>query len=196
MLSREEDMNTANTARYEFPELNPHERLRNLVLYIANKSQDDPYWCKTKLFKILYFADFQSYRERSVPVSGTGYKKLEHGPVPVDVYTVLEELESSGAISIERAPFYTRVQHRIVAHREADLSGFDALDIATVDRVIADLKVMNANDVSEASHGIAWESTPDNEYMPYQAAFLSDEPLTDDELAALRMLIEEHERSA
>ena len=189
-------MNDLKSPRYEFPELNPRERLRDLVLYIANKSKDDPYRCNTKLFKVLYFADYESYRERQVPVSGTGYKKLEHGPVPVEVYAVLDELEASGAISIERAPFYTRVQHRIVAHGEANLSRFDALDIAIVDRVIADLRIMNATDVSEASHGMAWQSTPDDEYVPYQAAFLSDEPLTDDELAALRTLIEEHERSA
>ena len=34
---------------YEFPEMSPRERLRELILYIAEKLKDDPKFGRTKL---------------------------------------------------------------------------------------------------------------------------------------------------
>ena len=36
---------------YEFPEMSPRERLRELILYIAEKLKDDPNFGRTKLAK-------------------------------------------------------------------------------------------------------------------------------------------------
>ena len=38
-------------------------KFRELILYVARRSEDDKYFGAVKLNKILYFSDFNAYRE-------------------------------------------------------------------------------------------------------------------------------------
>lgn len=58
------------------------EKFRELILYVANMSRNDPDFGAVKLNKILYYADFRAYRELGRPISGAAYRKLSEGPAP------------------------------------------------------------------------------------------------------------------
>ena len=98
---------------YEFPEMSPKERLRELILYIAEKLKDDPAFGRVKLAKIIYFADMESYRLHRQPVSGSAYFRDNFGPLPKDFLPVLDELKDSGEISESERDYYGYKQKRI-----------------------------------------------------------------------------------
>ena len=57
-------------------------KMRELILYVASKSQHDPKFGSTKLNKILFFADFAFYFKHGRSVTGQEYMRLKHGPAP------------------------------------------------------------------------------------------------------------------
>jgi ABC-type Na+ transport system ATPase subunit NatA len=47
---------------------------------------------------------------------------------------------------------------------------------------------MTAKAVSEYSHGMAWKLAELNELIPYEAVFISDDPVTNEDVAHAREL--------
>jgi uncharacterized phage-associated protein len=178
---------------FEFPTFKSHDRLWHLILYLAKASESDLTFGKTKLAKILYFSDFTSFIRYGTPITGTQYIKLEKGPVP-DVWSdLLREMESSGAISVKAVPLHEYTQLRVVAHHEADLTLFTGRDIKLVDEVMLRLLHMSAKELSELSHNdIAWKIARLNEPIPYQASILSNEEITQEDIAHVQRLIQEY----
>jgi len=177
---------------FSFPDMDPDSRLRELMLYVAHKCSDDPGFGATKLNKILYFSDFLSYLNDGRPVTGTEYMAQQHGPVPKRLVPVRQGLETSGDAVVEKRARLAHEQHRLIPMREPDLSLFSAKDIAIVDEVIQSLWGRGASEVSLISHGIAWTVPDEGESIPYQAAFLSNDALTSDDIARAQELINEH----
>ncbi len=173
---------------YEFPEMSPRERLRELILYIAEKLKDDPNFGRTKLAKVIYFSDFRSYTMHGRPVSGSRYIRLPHGPVPNEYNSIMIEMETNGLVETISSDVHNYVQKRPVALRKADLSSFSAQEIDVVNQVIDELIHLNASEPSNRTHGIAWRLSEGQHYIPYEYALYSDEPLTEDETARAQEL--------
>ncbi len=77
------------TVAYSNPMLATYQRekLINAVLYFATKTK----FCgKTKLFKLLYFLDFEHYKKTGRSVTGLRYCAWGKGPVPVSLYEEME----------------------------------------------------------------------------------------------------------
>ena len=74
-------------------------RLGEAMLYVAGRLADDPAgaWCGFKLNKVLWWADFESFRERGHSVTGAVYQKLKEGPAPVRLLPTRKRLLNSGA---------------------------------------------------------------------------------------------------
>jgi len=59
------------------------EKLINVMVYFAQNTQK----CgKVKLFKLMYFLDFEHYKQIGRSVTGLNYYAWPMGPVPVDLY--------------------------------------------------------------------------------------------------------------
>ncbi len=180
-------------ATYEFPNLEPHSRLWELILHIARCSEGDPTFGKVKLAKILYYADFASYRDYGQAITGASYKKLQFGPVPKDFLDILDEMENGREIYIRKEKAFPPALHdydRVMAIREANLVQFSGRDIALVDRLIRQFWNKSATEISDQSHGIAWQAVENNELIPYSAALLSDEGITDEDVERAQALIQ------
>jgi hypothetical protein len=180
--------NKTNKPTFEFAALEPNERLREMILYISKRLHGDLTLGKTKLNKILFFADFFSYLKNGEPVTGTAYKKDEFGPVPANINMVLEQMKSAGEIAegfLQRGSFKQKV---IMPKRAANLAIFTEAQIAAVEDVIVNLTGYTNGDVSELSHKRIWRVARMGELIPYEAAFLSDKPLTDYEIKRTREL--------
>ena len=68
------------------------QKFRELVLYVANKSADDPYIGATKLNKLLFFSDFLAYAVLGRPISGAVYEKQNHWPEPRELVNARQQL--------------------------------------------------------------------------------------------------------
>jgi Antitoxin SocA-like, Panacea domain len=168
-------------------------RLRELILYVAQKCTDDSTYSSTKLNKILFFSDFSAYGKYGKPITGVEYMRIDNGPAPRIMKPVLTEMEKEDKeIVIVKRPYFGYEQHRIVPLREPDLDRFTARDIAMVDDVIKTLWGLSATDVSRISHSIAWKAAGDRQTIPYEAVFLSDDGLTDKDIYRTKELAREN----
>jgi hypothetical protein len=162
----------------DFPHMQPEKRLQELILYVANRLQGDLAFGRVKLAKILYCADFTSYRLHHMPVTGSAYVRWEHGPVPQNFLDILDEMESARHIVTKTEMYHNHQQKRVIALREPDLTLFSGRDIKLVDDIIEQLSDKNASELSHLSHGVAWGLVGPSMKIPYEASLLSDEALT------------------
>lgn len=167
-------------------------KLKELILYIAQRCKDDPYFGKTKLNKILFYSDFTAYAELGEAITGQEYMRLPHGPGPRRLKPVLDKMARSAEAALKREPKGSFEQERVVAQRLPDISGFTEPQLAIVNRVIRALWNRTNSRVSEISHADAgWQLAENGETIPYETVFLSNRPLTEAEIEYGRKLAAE-----
>lgn len=169
------------------------QRLRELIVYISQRCESDPWFGAIKLNKILYYADFRAFERFGIPLTGLPYFRLPLGPAPRVLLIFRQQLEEEGAIRIDRLPVGAdKNQHRTVALRDPVLDHFTADEIGLVDQVISELWEQNATEVSDASHDIRWKVLNHKDDLPYEFAYLSNEPITHEEIARTEELAAEY----
>jgi hypothetical protein len=171
-----EDTKASTLKQYDFAE----DKFRELLVYIATRSADDPTFGSVKLNKVLYYSDFASYRLLGKPITGASYQKLREGPAPRELLQCRAELIDSGNATIELRPYFTRMQKTLVINpdREPDTEIFDPGELELVDQVISYFRGKTAREVSDFSHREpGWILATDRETIPYETAWLSSDPM-------------------
>lgn len=155
------------------------KKFRELVLYIAAKSESDPKFGATKLNKILFHADFGAFLESGAPITGAVYQRLPNGPAPRALLPVKKRMEQDREIVERELRYGPYRQRRVIALRDPDMSLFSAEEIAQVDATLSALEDMNATQVSHRSHRVAegWHLASHNETIPYETALLDATPI-------------------
>lgn len=171
------------------------EKLKQLILYLADKCEDDPAFGRVKLNKLLYFIDAFAYGQFGQPVTGVEYMKQEQGPVPRRLLPVRNEMQRDGLIT-EREKHISGLSNplvKVIALKSPDLSAFTAQEIAHIDEIIELCSKATGTKLSDITHRWrGWNAAGIGETIPYEAIFLSDEPPTDYELAHAEELIAKH----
>lgn len=162
---------------FKVDDMDSDKRLRELVLYIAEKCVDDSSFGAIKLNKILAFADFYSFFRFGIPITGAEYMRLPKGPVPRRMKWVLSKMEEGHKIAITKINVGKFVQHRVVPLRSANRNIFSLRDIEMIDEMIGFCRDQTATSVSDLSHGIAWRVAADRGKIPYESVFLSDDTI-------------------
>ncbi|CAN2525464.1 Panacea domain-containing protein [Burkholderia pseudomallei] len=106
--------------------LTNHERqkLVEAVLYFATNVKK---LGKVKLFKLLYFLDFEHFRDTGRSVTGMDYVAWKMGPVPEVLYSELSALDTAaGEWFTSRGHFST--SHRMKIFDAAPYRGFCGAD--------------------------------------------------------------------
>lgn len=170
------------------------DRLRELVLYIAGRCESDRTFGAVKLNKILFYADFISFAEYGEPITGVRYKKCPLGPVPTALKPLRKKMEADGEIVIRKRTYLGGTQHRVIPVREPRFEKLSARDIALVDHIIETFADHSGSEMSELSHDRAWRNASEGDAIPYEAAFVSDEPLTQRDIDIANEMIAEYER--
>ncbi|MEM1041792.1 MAG: Panacea domain-containing protein [Bacteroidota bacterium] len=153
------------------------EKLKALVHYVCHRAPEDRLG-KTKLNKILYYSDIEAYVALGAPITGEVYVKHQYGPVSAHIDEVLEELKAEQALAIaEASGFHVYSgqryrQYRYVSLRRPSVQSFTADEIAIVEETLDDIcQNYTAREISEASHGLVWQSARIGEELPYYTAF-------------------------
>jgi hypothetical protein len=164
-------------------------RLAELIVHIANRLIGDPRFGRTKLNKVLFFADFEAYRRTGRSITGSVYQHLPQGPCPHQLLPAINSLGNDVVWRTTETPVGR--QHQLVALRSARVDIFDGVEIAIVDEVIDHLRGLTNGQVSELSHEtIAWRLTQNGDEIPYGSALLSADDPTDEDLAWLKEIAE------
>jgi len=171
--------------RNEFPELDGLRRLRELILHVSAMYREDAWFGATRLNKVLYEADHETYRRLGKPITGIVYVKEKQGPVPREMQGILRDMQAEGLITIRHVPHPLTSQRRlrrVEPEKKADLT-FMTVDARHVlDGVIMARWGESADSASARTHGIAWEIANMRDPIPYEAAFLSDRLITQEDI--------------
>lgn len=129
--------------------------MKELILYVAELSQDDPNFGAVKLNKILFYSDFLSYFRRGRSITDQDYFALDEGPAPKSLVPIRERMVADEDIAIKRVDRFGLPQHRVEALRQPDFTQLDAEDIAIATIVVEALRRKNGKEVTEDSHRFA-----------------------------------------
>jgi Protein of unknown function (DUF4065) len=177
---------------FEFPIADKESRLKELVVYICHQCLDDPTFSKVKLYKILFYSEFQSYGRYREPITGVSYKKLPFGPGPAIYQRLQQEMVRDRLIRIVGERVYDFDRQRFLPLKDPSVDLFRARDISLVEQWIREFWGKSARDVSEFSHGKAWHIAKLYEPIPYEAVYISDEPVTIEDVERAKELASKH----
>ncbi|MBQ1851673.1 MAG: DUF4065 domain-containing protein [Paludibacteraceae bacterium] len=142
-------------------------KLKNTILYILERCSN--VWC-TKMNKLLFYADFMSYRETGSAMTGLVYKAIELGPVPERWDRVYSEFADIRQELRQCGNYEGSV---LVSDKKADTSVFSDMELKVLDTVCAQLGSYTAKEISVLSHKeCAWEHYYNQQgRIPFSAAF-------------------------
>lgn len=144
------------------------DRLMEMALFFA-KAQNGEY--RTKLNKLLWYADFVHYRHNSISISGTIYCHAPHGPVPSQYDVYFNYLLKEGSLNVEEVAIGDNVLEKYVAGREPDTSAFNSAQIETLKRISEYFKSWSSTQIRELSHNEdGYIETNNGEPIPYSYA--------------------------
>jgi putative zinc finger/helix-turn-helix YgiT family protein len=144
------------------------EKLLSAILYFCKGRV-----LKTKLNKLLFYADFKHFKEYAVSITGVRYARLPFGPVP-DRYeyyyaALIHEEKALGVNEI----IYTdgHCGEEFSAEREPNLSIFSDSELKILATVKEFFQDFNAKAISEFSHEErGYSETPTGKLISYEFA--------------------------
>ena len=150
--------------------------LKELVLYVISQCGSPEKLGKTKLNKVLWFADSIAYQHTGQPITGAKYQKLQHGPVPIGIDDAIGELQSENKCLIREKRHYGYNQHQFIGLSEPRAELFSSEQLKLVDALVGDIcENHTANSISDLSHDIAWEAAQMGEEIPLFATLAARE---------------------
>jgi hypothetical protein len=167
------------------------EKMRELILYLATKSENDPCFSSTKLNKLLFYCDFAAYRQLGRSITGHSYQKLQFGPAPKAMLPILDQMKRDKDCTEIEKDHFGHAQRRVVALRAPEVSLFKPEELCLADHIVKDLWESNASEVSDLSHDfIGWKAAALNEIIPYETVFVGDPglPVSEEEVEFCRQL--------
>jgi putative zinc finger/helix-turn-helix YgiT family protein len=142
-------------------------KLREMIVLFAEGDRT----FRTKLNKLLFYADFLHCKRHGSPISGIRYVHLQYGPVPVGFLQVQAGLVDDSSMSELQICASDWNGTRFHATRPADLSVFSDTEIECLEFVAKRFHHWSAKRLSELSHSeAAWADTRDRETIPYSFA--------------------------
>jgi hypothetical protein len=164
---------TDRFGRYEADEYSGYrplelEKLFNAILYFCKGGV-----LKTKLNKLLFYADFKHYKEYAVSITGVRYARLPFGPVP-DRYehyfaALIHEEKAIGVSEVIYPDGHSGEEFS--AEREPNLSLFADSELKILATVKEYFQDFNAKTISEFSHEErGYRETPTGKLISYEYA--------------------------
>lgn len=148
------------------------EKICNMVQFFAANTK--PY--KTKMNKLLFYADFLNYKKSCFSISGTQYRAIQFGPVPQNFESLYEFAARLDYIHIEYTSTsngYVIEKHLPSESKSFDTSLFSAIELGTLEIVAKKFQNVSTKRIVDISHEEeAWtENEKTRSLINYQKAF-------------------------
>jgi putative zinc finger/helix-turn-helix YgiT family protein len=120
-----------------------------LIKFFSYKSQV----VKSKLLKLLFYADFKFFKEFKLSITGLPYARLPYGPVP-DQYNLLinSVTEYDSTIYLEAKPVGDFVGEMITSQTPPDLAFFSSDEFKVITFIHSYFEPFTARQIEEYSH--------------------------------------------
>lgn len=152
---------------------NPNfEKFTEMVIYFSEKTE--PF--KTKMNKLLFYADFLMFKQSCFSISGVRYKAIEMGPVPTNFQSIFEYLANNNKIEIFYKTFSdgnTGEQFKARKDKPFNAKLFSENELEVLEKVATVFKSTSTNEMIELSHlEEAWKKNKnDKRIISYEYAF-------------------------
>lgn len=108
---------------------------------------------KTKMNKLLFYADFGMFKAHGRSISGAQYRAIAYGPVPSRYEAVYENMEQGDMLQIDRSLNDDGGQVSLLRAKEEDFSGiFTDQELQVLSKVAEKFKDMSPRDIVTLSH--------------------------------------------
>ncbi len=149
------------------------EKYKHMILtYLRMNISKDGKIPKTKLAKMLYLADFAWFYEHLESMSGMAYRKIAYGPVPDTFFRVLDELEESGKIVIDRKSAEGKDMLLISeaeTNKNEKIRTLSKEEVALMQRIAKKWKDKKTNEIVNFTHNqLPYFLCRENELIPYE----------------------------
>jgi putative zinc finger/helix-turn-helix YgiT family protein len=142
-------------------------KLYNAVLFFSRDGE-----LKSKLNKLLFYADFKHFKEYTLSITGLRYAHLPYGPVPDNYAMYYAAMFSKGLVEfMEESYPKGYVGELIKAVKEPDLNIFSPSELRIIASVMEDFKGYTATKIQNFSHKEkGYQQTSDGEIISYAYA--------------------------
>ncbi|WP_019675893.1 Panacea domain-containing protein [Arsukibacterium perlucidum] len=159
------------------------DKLINAVLYFAANTE---YCGKVKLFKLLYFLDFEHFKITGRSVTGLDYYAWKMGPVPTQLFDEIQapEHDMASAVEFDEIPVYqgNASMLKINAKVSFNSKNFTKRELKLMQSLASEYSNKKADDMIEATHleNMPWDKVynKDNkkrDLIPYELSLRSQE---------------------
>ncbi len=156
------------------------DKLTEAIIYLSERSADDPHFGVIKLVNLLYHADCAAYLKYGAPITGVAYPHFPHGPYPEHWYKVRREMQKAGDVEVmyEDCDDGHR-RYRTLPNRTVKPEVLSAEECAILDEQQERFALFNTAGISEHSHyQLSWRGTEDGEPLPFATAQATTFPMS------------------
>lgn len=149
-------------------ELSIYRKFRSLYLaFLKRASASDGKITKTKLAKLIYFADFTWFARNNTPITGALYRHIQRGPVADLFFRVTEDLFDTGTIDIETKGAAMLISLVEPTNEEALTNE----QLHLVEAIANKWRDRDTASIVQFTHDQApWSKTSQGEIIPYELA--------------------------
>lgn len=170
------------------------QKLQEAVHYICSNCTPSDRLGAVKLNKILYYSDMISFAETGESITAATYVKRQRGPVPKEVVTAIDNLVADGRLETRNISVFDLVRRNFESQGHTDTDVFKSEEIERLNSTIRFVCDYSAQEISDLSHTIVWESADIGEVLPYETFFVSYTGEIDDtDLAAAMSVLKKVE---
>lgn len=128
----------------------------------------------TSLNKLLFYVDFLHYKRQAVSLTGSKYRRVQHGPVPANYGDLQDRMELSGFIKVKEVRYgngHTGLRFRASPGADQMDVEFSAGELKVLETVARTFKDMTPSEIRKRSHKErAWQDTEDRALIAYDKA--------------------------
>lgn len=127
------------------------EKLCEAIAYFAHNTRK---LGKTKLFKLLYFLDFEHFKQTGRSVTGSHYYAWPKGPVPVDLFNEFERPAADllDCVSLEEIPTMHGKMLKVSPNRQFNPRYFTKRELRLLESLAARYRDATADEMIEETH--------------------------------------------
>ena len=142
-------------------------KLYNTILFFCK-----PGVLKTKLNKLLFYADFKHFKEYALSITGAEYAHVPFGPAPDNYEMYYASLNSQKAVDFIEHPYPSGYVGEIIKTvKEPDLSLFSPSEVRVMASVMEDFTNYDASEITEFSHKeLGYQETNNGDLISYKYA--------------------------
>lgn len=149
------------------------EKYKNVILYLAKHVGSGSVWGKKKMYKLLYYIDFDFFEKYERPITGDIYHKIPMGPAPSYFDAIAQDLKKSGKLEISVGKTGSGYNDAVVYKtlHDPDESLLTKEEKKMIDRVIKLYGDKTGRQLEELTHKEApYLAVDEGEEMPFELA--------------------------